>query len=379
MSVTLRPYRSGGWEVDITIRLPDGSQYRERKRASRFSKSAAHRWAEDRERYLLQHGPPTANKEVPTLEAFAPRFVDGHARANRHKPSGIASIESILKWHLVPTLGPKRLDAITNEQVQRLKLALSERAPKTVNNVLTVLSTLLKKAVEWGELERLPCAIKLLPNPKKTMGFHDFDQYERLLTVARKRGTDAYLMVLAGGDAGLRLGEIIALEWRDIDLAARRLTVERSDWLGTRHGAERRTVTAAADDAATDGGAQGRSASARRAGVVPAGRIADHARPRDQSRPRRSARRGDRAGRAHPAAHVLFAPGDEGRARAGHPGAGRPRGPVDDAALHAPESGGNGRRDPVARRTTIRPRRSRSLETFWTRERRSERLGPPSR
>jgi hypothetical protein len=48
MRVTLRPYRSGGWEVDITIRLPDGSQYRERKRASRFSKSAAQRWAEDR-------------------------------------------------------------------------------------------------------------------------------------------------------------------------------------------------------------------------------------------------------------------------------------------------------------------------------------------
>jgi len=89
----------------------------------------------------------------PSLETFAPRFVDGHARANR-------------------------LDAITNEQVQWLKLALSERAPKTVNNVLTVLSTLLKKAVEWGELERLPCVVKLLPNPKKTMGFHDFDQYE---------------------------------------------------------------------------------------------------------------------------------------------------------------------------------------------------------
>jgi len=116
--------------------------------------------------------------------------------------------------------------------VQRLKLALTSRAPKTVNNVLTVLSTLLKKAVERGELDRLPCAIKLLPNPKKTMGFHDFDQYERLLTVARKRDAQAYLMVLLGGDAGLRLGEIIALEWRDVELGARRLTVQRSEWLG---------------------------------------------------------------------------------------------------------------------------------------------------
>jgi len=33
------------------------------------------------------------------------------------------------------------------------------------------------------------------------------------------------------GDAGLRLAEIVVLEWRDVDLAARRLTVQRSDWL----------------------------------------------------------------------------------------------------------------------------------------------------
>ena len=39
-------------------------------------------------------------------------------------------------------------------------------------------------------------------------------------------------MVLLGGDAGLRLGEIIALEWRDVELGARRLTVQRSEWLG---------------------------------------------------------------------------------------------------------------------------------------------------
>jgi integrase len=33
----------------------------------------------------------------------------------------------------------------------------------------------VKTAVAWGELDRLPCAIKLLPNPKKTIGF---EQYE---------------------------------------------------------------------------------------------------------------------------------------------------------------------------------------------------------
>ena len=101
---------------------------------------------------------PTSQKEVPTLAEFAPRFVDGHARANRQKPSGIAAKETILNIHLVTWLGTKRLDAITTEAVQQLKHRLSDRAPKTVNNVLTVLNMLLKKAVEWEVIERMPCA-----------------------------------------------------------------------------------------------------------------------------------------------------------------------------------------------------------------------------
>jgi hypothetical protein len=92
--------------------------------------------------HILQHGVPQPEKEVPTLKEFAPRFLDGHARANRQKPSGIASKESILDQHLIPQLGSKKLDAITTEHVQHLKRHLQDRAPKTVNNVLAVLNVL---------------------------------------------------------------------------------------------------------------------------------------------------------------------------------------------------------------------------------------------
>ena len=232
MSVTVRAYGSGGWMVDINTRLSNGTRYRERKRLSIASKSAAQRWGQDRERHVLQHGPPQPKKEVPTLEEFAPRFVDGHARANRQKPSGIAAKETILNVHLVPLLGTKRLDAITSEDIQRLKNHLRSRAAKTVNNVLTVLSTLLKRAIEWSVIDRMPCTVRLLPVSKPSASFHDFDDYERLVAAAQATDVRANLIVLLGGEAGLRCGEMMALEWRDVDLKKRQLCIQRSTWKG---------------------------------------------------------------------------------------------------------------------------------------------------
>src|SRR5262245_56396559 len=98
--------------------------------------------------------------------------------------------------HLIPQLGSRRLTEISTEAVQRLKKQLHDRSPKTVNNVLTVLNVLLKKAVEWDVIDRLPCAIRLLPIPKGSAGFYDFDNYERLVSAAQATDSDAYLVVL---------------------------------------------------------------------------------------------------------------------------------------------------------------------------------------
>jgi integrase len=232
MSVKVRPYRNGGWEVDITFRLPYGKRYRERCKAPVDSKSGALRWGQDRERHLLQHGPEPPKKEVPTLKDFAPRFLQEHAVANRQKPSSIASKESVLRMHVVPALGDKKLDAIKTEDVQRLKHSLRGKSAKTVNNVLTVLNMLLKKAVEWNVIDDKPCVIKMLQVVRSRASFHDFDGYERLVEEARQRGWRTHLIVLLGGEAGLRCGEMVALHWSDVDFTNGQLCVRHSDWRG---------------------------------------------------------------------------------------------------------------------------------------------------
>ena len=173
--------------------------------AAHSNKTAAQRRAEARERVLLVEGKPKPSiKEVqqkPTLREFAPRFVDGFAKANRLKPSGVAGKKSIISVHLIPLLGDNELDAIRTEDVQHLKSALSERAPKTVNNVLTTLSVMLRTAVEWDVIKRVPCVIKLLRTTKNAASFHDFDEYERLVESARS-DRQTQLVVLLGGEGG---------------------------------------------------------------------------------------------------------------------------------------------------------------------------------
>jgi integrase len=98
--------------------------------------------------------------------------------------------------------------------------------------VLTVLNVLLKTAVAWGVMHRVPCAINLLRVAKSAASFYDFEEYERLVEAAHADSPTAYLVALLGGEAGLRCGEMMALEWSDVNLAKQQLTVARSEWKG---------------------------------------------------------------------------------------------------------------------------------------------------
>ncbi len=233
MTVKVRKYKRGGWEVDIRFYRHDGEEVRVRKRAPVSSKSGAKRWGEDLERELMfPPAKPEKKKEVPTLKEFVPRYISGHCEANRQKPSHIYNVRLNIANHIIPQLGRTRLDKISNEAVQRLKSKLKDKSVKTVNNILSILNQILKVAAEWDVIEQMPCTIRLLKVPPPTYDFYEFDQYERLVEAAGRNDPRHEILVLLGGDAGLRRGEIIGLEYSDCDLVRGEITVERSDWRG---------------------------------------------------------------------------------------------------------------------------------------------------
>ncbi len=128
--------------------------------------------------------------------------------------------------------GDRRLDELRQEDIQRPKGRLAEHTAKTVNNVLTTLSTMLKAAVDWEVIPDMRVRIKQLKVTAPQMDFYDCDEYERIVEAAKRLDPRHHIMVLLGGDAGLRPGEVRALQWVSIDFRRRFLTVELAEYDG---------------------------------------------------------------------------------------------------------------------------------------------------
>lgn len=246
-------YMTGLWAglnvfVDVRLPLPSGEFYRERTRVPVSGRTSAKRWADAREAEVITlsrlgldaeairdrlNGKAVANgPSVPTLAEFRDRFIE-HAKANRQKASTVYAKECILRVHLVPVLGTKRLDEITDADVQALKVTLREHRPKTVNNVLATLSKLLRVAKRLGVIEAMPIeSVGLLKAPQPAVPFYTEEEYAALVAAAARLDRRILAAVFLGGDAGLRAGEVMALELTDVSRANHRVTVERQVWRG---------------------------------------------------------------------------------------------------------------------------------------------------
>ncbi len=240
MTINVREWKRGkhvGFEVDIRFTYPDGTPFRRRIKAPVESKSAAKRWGEAREAELLKAPSPTQraweqqrHREMPTLREFGPRYIENHARADQLKASTVDWIERTFRNHLYPVLGDTPLDRVGDEDVQRLKARLTGRHRKTVNNVLGILGHTLKTAAKWKVLDRVPCTVTMLKVSGALVKFYDFDDYARLAECAGAIDARTRLVVLLGGDAGLRRGEMLGLRWGDVDFKRRQLQVQQAVW-----------------------------------------------------------------------------------------------------------------------------------------------------
>ncbi|MCP4449333.1 MAG: site-specific integrase [Myxococcales bacterium] len=222
------------WMIDVDYKHPSGRRQRVRKVAPVQTRREAERYEHQLRRELADGSYGESEVAVPTLEAFAREFLI-YAGAN-NKPSGVAAKEGALRVHLVPALGRHALHKITEKELEyfkadKLRAGLS---PKTINNLLSILRQLLVVATEWGFIANVP-RVRWLKVPKPIFDFLDFEEASRLVEGASAE-PEWQTMIWLALKTGLRLGELRALQWDDVDLVAGRLVVRHSAWkqhLGT--------------------------------------------------------------------------------------------------------------------------------------------------
>jgi integrase len=152
------------------------------------------------------------------------RGVVSHAGDPSKRPSSLARDESVLRIHILPALGQRKLASVTPSDVQRLVNQWATRsAPRTVRRQYDVLRALFAAAVRHDRLVRSPCRAIKLP------AFEHQDRHvvtpDELARLAAAIGPDWSAMVQLGAVLGLRWGECAGLRVGALDFENRRLAV----------------------------------------------------------------------------------------------------------------------------------------------------------
>jgi integrase len=211
--------------IDFRYRDKEGAERRYRRDASVQLRGAAHAEADRLRRIAAERG--TLEPDEPPLTFRA--FVEGDFERLvlvRFKPTTRRGYRRLLhgRQGLVELLGGKTLQAIGAADARLVEASVVARRAKA-RYALACLRTVLRSGVELGALATMPTLPRLPARSAKLPEAPPVELVRAALSAAR----DPLRVAIALASlAGLRTGEVRALEVRDVDLRGGRIRVRRS-------------------------------------------------------------------------------------------------------------------------------------------------------
>ncbi len=182
---------------------------------------------------------PAVEPTTESLEEYARRHWLPSAKLNL-KASTVRFYSDNLKNHIFPLLGDTPIKAVSRMDCRRLVTHARDGGLRidTVRGIVRTLSTVLSQAVEDELLPGNPALsmrkyLRRGDEPEATVDPFARDEVAHLVETAREHFPGWHPWLLCALRTGLRAGELLALQWGDIDWSGRSIRVQRSLVRGT--------------------------------------------------------------------------------------------------------------------------------------------------
>ena len=153
-------------------------------------------------------------------------FYGEHAHVIKHQTFKVR--QALLNKHIVPYFGDMYLHEITEQELAEW-FARKERegySKSTIGSFHNFLSTLFRSAVKKGYLDKNPISfMNMVKAPNRIPVILSESEIEKLLEVAHSEGEG--MLYEFEISTGLRLAEILALSWSDIDFEHQTIIVKK--------------------------------------------------------------------------------------------------------------------------------------------------------
>ncbi|MVB11336.1 Tyrosine recombinase XerC [Caprobacter fermentans] len=201
----------------------------------------------DRQKVLFEESCRGASVQDANIkfERFAVQWFDEYAKPNLRT----RTVDRYKQYtgRAYAAIGGLRLDKISSRHIQAFIKNLQEPdiktgggalAPKTVRGYLSFISTIFDYAVKQDMIKDNPCRRVILPPLKqKPRDCYSLEEAQRFLELLEKEPMPFRVFFTLAIYGGFRKGELLGLEWKDIDFDSCVITIRRTSlYSNTKHG-----------------------------------------------------------------------------------------------------------------------------------------------
>ena len=211
--------RKGQWTAQLTIGVNPQTKKPKRKSFYGKTRGAVKQKMED---YLdeFEKGIDIETAQSLTFGEWLLQYLELYKKTKLRTSTYESYLMNIIN-HIIPELGDTCLSELKTSDIQTLynKLRNTGKAPATIHKIHNIINQSLDKAVEtrlipWNPdkaTERLP----VKNNKGDAMNEQDMDKFMDEVDKLTDRWRAAFYILLG---TGMREGEVLSLEWSDIDL-----------------------------------------------------------------------------------------------------------------------------------------------------------------